>query len=404
MISLLRLFTSRFWWWAVLGLLLVCLPTLGTLAPDSPEADVQALVSFGPRVAGTPASEQARTYLTGEYRQAGYVTELRTFTYPKFEDLGSTLTVGGVTVKGRALNRSPAGQPSAPLVAVPAVGRPDDFAAVDVKGAIAIVRRGEIRFLEKAQNAAAAGAVGLVIVNTNPNELFGSLDGEVNIPVLGLSGTQGEPLLKKASTESLRANLNVNVRLNTVTGYNIIAHLPDVKQPKVLLGGHYDSVPKSPGANDNASGTAVVLALARRLVDTPLAHQAWFVAFDAEEDGLLGSKALVNKAEPQFLSNLQAMLNFDMVGVNDKLFVGGTESLTALAQKANPKVSTIRDTGRSDHEPFATAGVPVLFFYRGEDPNYHTQNDTVVDPKLLEATAQVAQSVIEYRFESPSAT
>ena len=397
-----RLFTYRFWWWAALALLLVCLPTFGTLTPDSAEADVQALVGFGPRVPGTPASEQARTYLMREYSQAGYVTELRSFTYPKFEDLGSTLTIGDVPLKGRALNRSPVGQLTAPLVVVPAVGRPNDFAAVDVTGAIAIVRRGEIRFLEKARNAGAAGAVGLVIVNTNSNELFGSLDGEVNIPVLGLSGKQGEPLLNQDSTQPPKASLNVNVRVETVTGYNVIAHLPNVKQPNLLFGGHYDSVPNSPGANDNASGTAVVLALARRLKDTPLANQAWFVAFDGEEDGLRGSKAFVNAAGPQFLSNLQAMLNFDMVGVNDQLLVGGTESLTTLAQKANPKVSTIRDTGMSDHESFATAKVPVLFFYRGQDPNYHTSKDTVVDSKLLEATAQVAHSVVRYRFEAPS--
>jgi Zn-dependent M28 family amino/carboxypeptidase len=287
-------------------------------------------------------------------------------------------------------------------VVVPGVGRPNDFAAVDVTGAIAIVRRGEIPFLEKARNATGAGAVGLVIVNTSSNEFSGMLQAEVSIPVLGLSGKQGEPLLETAKTQPLRANLDVNARVNRVTGYNIIAHLPDVKQPKVLLGGHYDSVAKSPGANDNASGTAVVLELARRLVDTPLVHQAWFVAFDGEEDGLQGSNAFVKTADPQFLSNLKAMLNFDMVGVNEQLLVGGTESLTALARKIDPKVSTISDTGASDHKSFSDANVPVLFLYRGQDPNYHSPTDTVVDAKFLEATIQVAQCVIQYLLESSS--
>ncbi|HEY9725538.1 MAG TPA: M28 family peptidase, partial [Chroococcales cyanobacterium] len=330
--------------------------------------------------------------------QAGYITKVGRFTYPKFEDKGSTLTLDGVVIEGRALNRSPAGQLSAPLVVVPSVGRSQDFAAVDVKGAIAIVRRGEIRFGEKARTAASAGAVGLVIVNTNSDPLYGSLDENTNIPVLGLSGQQGESLLQNTRTDSPVAKLNVNVRQKTITGYNIIAHLPDVKQPNVLLGAHYDSVPKSPGANDNASGTAVVLELARRLANKPVAHQAWFVAFDGEEDMLQGSKAFVNTAEPKFLSNLQAMLNFDMVGVNDQLLVGGTESLIALAQKTNPKISKIRDTGASDHESFSRAGVPVLFFYRGEDPNYHSPTDTVVDPKLLQATVEAAQSLVQYHL------
>ncbi len=394
--------TNRFWLWAALAFLLVCLPTLNTVASDNAGANVQALVALGPRVAGSDASLAARTYLIREYRQVGYATEVQAFTYSKFQDLGSTLTVGDVQLQGRALNRSPAGQLTAPLVVVPAVGRPNDFAAVEVKGAIAIVRRGEIPFIEKARNAATAGAVGLVIVNNKPDELFGTLPDDVEIPVFGLSGERGEPLFKEASTQTLRANLNVNVQNKTVTGHNIIAHLPDVKQPNVLLGGHYDSVAKSPGANDNASGTAVVLELAHRLVNTPLGHQAWFVAFDGEEDGLQGSKAFVKKAEPQFLSNLQAMMNFDMVGVNEQLLVGGSKSLTALAQKAEPKVSTITDTGNSDHHSFSTAGVPVLFFYRGQDPNYHSPNDKVVDPKLLEATAQIAQSILRYRWEAPS--
>jgi len=192
-------------------LLLVCLPTFASFTPNSAEADVQALVSFGSRVPGTPASEQARTYLIAEYRQAGYVTELGTFTYPKFQDLGSALSVGGVRLEGRALKGS-AGQVTASLVVVPGVGRPNDFAAVDVAGAIAIVRRGEIPFLEKARNATGAGAVGLVIVNTDSNEFSGMLQGEVNIPVLGLSGKQGEPLLETAKTQPLRASLNVNAR------------------------------------------------------------------------------------------------------------------------------------------------------------------------------------------------
>lgn len=395
-----RLFTVRFWWWAVLGLLLVCLPTLGTLAPpDSAQADVNALVTMGPRLPGTEASVAARTYLMAEYQQAGYVTELETFTYPKLDDLGSTLTVAGVTFSGRVLNRSPEGQPSGPVVVVPGVGRPNDVASVDVTGAIAIVRRGDIRFSEKARNAAAAGAVGVVIINNNPDELLGILGTEVDIPVLGLSGEQGELLLQTIQTQRLEGNLSVNIQVKTITGYNVIAHLPQVTQPKLLLGAHYDSVANSPGANDNASGTAVILDMARRLRRTPLADQIWFVAFDGEEDGLMGSKAFVNTAQPEFLSNLQGMINFDMVGVNNQLLVGGTESLTALAKKVDSNITEIPDPGLSDHKSFSLVGVPTIFFYRGQEPNYHTPNDTVVDPKLLEATIQVADSIVRYQLE-----
>ncbi|MGH8001826.1 MAG: hypothetical protein ACREPR_20965 [Brasilonema sp.] len=103
-------------------------------------ADVQALVNLDPRVAGTPVMEKASAYLIDEYRKAGYVTEVQTFTYPKFEDLGSNLTVDGATVEGKALNGTVPGKLNAPLVAVPNVGRNADFAAVNVKGAICRTR------------------------------------------------------------------------------------------------------------------------------------------------------------------------------------------------------------------------------------------------------------------------
>lgn len=359
-------------------------------------ADVQALVNLGPRVAGTPVMDKASRYLIEEYRKAGYVTEVQTFTYPKFEDLGSNLTVSGTTIEGRALNGSQAGKPTAPLVTVPNVGRTADFASVDVKGAIAIVRRGEIRFLQKAQNAAAAGAIALVIVNTQSNNFSGTLGGDSKIPVLALSGDLGAPLIERARRDRIKVTLNVNTRQGLVTGRNVIAHLKGVTQPSVLLGGHYDSVLGSPGANDNASGTAVVLEIARNLAGTSLARQAWFVAFDGEEDGLHGSRAFVRAAEPQFLSGLKGMLNFDMVGVNDTLRVGGTSSLTALAHTADRSISTLLGAaGGSDHASFAAASVPVLFFYRGQEPNYHSPNDKQVDPKLLDETAQVGLDVVK---------
>lgn len=365
-------------------------------------ADVQTLVELGPRVTGTPVMDKASTYLLEEYRQAGYVAQIQTFTYSTFQDLGSTLTVSGRTIEGRALNGSPAGKPTARLVAVSNVGRVADFASVDVKGAIAIVRRGEIRFLQKAKNAAAAGAVGLVIVNTSSGNVSGTLGGATSIPVLALSGEQGEPLLERTRSTPLEASLNVNTKDGLVTGRNIIAHIEGATQPKVLLGAHYDSVVGSPGANDNASGTAVVLDLARRLSSTPLARQVWFVAFDGEEDGLHGSRAFVKTAQLQFISGLKAMLNFDMVGVNDQLRVGGTSSLTAIAKAADASIQTFQTDGGSDHAPFAAADVPVLFFYRGQDRNYHTPNDQEVDPKLLDETAQVGLDIVQRLLSSNS--
>ena len=370
---------------------------------DGVGAVVQTLVSLGPRVAGTPTIEAARAYLLEEYAKAGYVTDLQPFTYTKFQDNGSSLTVDQLLIEGHAINGSPAGTFSAPLVAVPDVGRANDFAVVGVRGAIAIVRRGEITFLEKANNAAEAGAVGLVIVNHDPDNFFGRLGGVAKIPVLALAGDEGGSLLDRLQSTALEADIEVNTAESSVTGRNIVAHLDGVTQPRILLGGHYDSVTDSPGANDNASGTAVVLEIARQLSNTALAHHLWFVAFDGEEDGLHGSRAFVREADPRFLLGLNAMLNFDMVGVNDGLKVSGASSLIAIAQETDRSIDDIGATGGSDHVPFIQAETPVLFFTRGLEPNYHTPNDRQVNPKLLDETVQIGLNVIEQLLTSEPA-
>lgn len=354
----------------------------------------QKLVQFGARVAGTPAAEQASQFLIEEYRKAGYQTEVQTFTYPKFRDLGSTISVNGQSIAGQALNNSIAGQANARVVVVPNVGRPDDFATINAKGAIAVVRRGEIPFSQKAENAAKAGAIALVVINSEDTPLRGTLSSPAAIPVIGVTRRDGARLL-----DSQSAQLNVNTQRQTITGRNVIAYLPGVTQPRLLLGGHYDSVSGSPGANDNASGTAVVLETARRMANTPLARQVWFVAFDGEEDGLQGSRAFVNSVQPQFLSGLAAMFNFDMVGINDRILIGGSPELRSRVKQLNSNISGLANSS-SDHASFAAKGVPVLFFYRGSDPNYHSPNDRITNARSLNDTIQAASESMNQVLQS----
>ena len=359
--------------------------------------DVEALVAIGSRVAGTPTNEKALAYLNSEYQKAGYETEVQTFIYSKFEDRGSSLKVDDNVIAGRALNGSPPGSPSAAIALVPNLGRKEDFQQVNVEGKIAVVRRGEIRFSDKASNAEAAGAVGLIIINNESGNFTGTLVEKTDIPVLSIAGEQGKALLQNADS-SRQATLKVDTVRRQVTGRNLIARPADSIQPEVIIGGHYDSVAGSPGANDNASGTAVVLELARRLAGTPQTDRVWFIAFDGEEDGLHGSRAFVDNATPQFLSRLSGMINFDMVGINKSLKVGGTPSLATLVRK-DRSLSQLGTVGGSDHIPFAKAEVPVLFFTRGLDPNYHKPGDLKVNPQLLDETVEAGLEVTRQILE-----
>jgi Zn-dependent M28 family amino/carboxypeptidase len=144
-----------------------------------------------------------------------------------------------------------------------------------------------------------------------------------------------------------------------------------------------------PGADDNASGTAGVLALARWFAAYPPPRRGiLFIAFGGEEFGLLGSNYyLRNPVLP--LSNAVAVINLDMIGRmrDNKLYVGGAESspgfkqLIAEMNRNGDGPFEIEDDdtgdyGSSDHFALATAEIPYLFFFTGLHPDYHTPRDT----------------------------
>jgi Zn-dependent M28 family amino/carboxypeptidase len=146
------------------------------------------------------------------------------------------------------------------------------------------------------------------------------------------------------------------------------------------------------GADDNASGVTVLLALARQCRQSPWTHDAVFVAFDAEELGLHGARAFVS-APPLPKDRLAVNINFDMVARGDKgeLYVAGTSHTPALKTVLQPVTSrtAIRllfghDSGggqddwtsQSDHGAFHSAGIPFLYFGVEDHPDYHRPTDT----------------------------
>ena len=363
--------------------------------------DIEELVRIGPRYPGTPGIERARAYLAAEYRKAGYIVEEQAFTYSRLEDLGSNLTVGPDRIEGRAMQGSGAGRASGRVVVVPNFGRTTDYAGLDVKGAIVLVRRGETRFGEKVRNAVQAGAAAVGIVNTAPGDLSGAIGEDVSVPVVGLPGSSGLPLLERAAKDRLEGTLEVNQRRTTVSAKNLIARLEEARQPRLIVGGHYDTVAVSPGANDNGSGTASTLEIARRLAGTPVAKQIWFVGFDGHEEfqqPVLGSKHFVGAVPREVLNGVTAMLNLDMIGVGERLMIGGTSKIVTMAKAAAPTLE-VMDDSLSDHTNFQQAGVPGLFFWRGMEPNYHQPTDRTINPPLLEDNVKQGLSVIARLLE-----
>jgi hypothetical protein len=140
------------------------------------------------------------------------------------------------------------------------------------------------------------------------------------------------------------------------------------------------------GADDNASGTATLLEIARTLAARreQLTHDVIIAAFSGEEDGVLGSSALVN-AKPEWLKSARAMLNLDMVGRlrMNTLNILGSESASEWNTLITDTCAAHRMTckpsgdgyGPSDHTPFYAAGMPVLHFFTGAHSDYHKPSD-----------------------------
>ena len=346
------------------------------------------VLTFGPRVTGTPASQQARALLEREFRSLGYQTRNERFTYAKVSDLGSAVRVGGASVPGHAMQGSGSSEVTAPAVRVPGGGGAEDFAQVDVRGKVAVTQRGQVQFGDMAREAQARGAVGLIIINQLPGELRGNLGRAVTLPVLGVSQETGARL-----TSGTRVTLTVRVQEREVTGFNLVAFKAGVTRPDLLFGAHLDSVPGAPGANDNLSGALTVLELARRTANDPLSARSFFALFDGEEDGLRGSRAFV-KANGPLVAGLRGMLNFDMVGIDARpLLISGEGKLLDWGRTALGDAVTEGRSNDSDHAAFREAGVSTLMFHRGLDANYHRPGDTLLDPALIRATADAALAI-----------
>ncbi|MCH4886708.1 M28 family peptidase [Acidaminobacter sp. JC074] len=181
----------------------------------------------------------------------------------------------------------------------------------------------------------------------------------------------------------------------------------------VIVGAHFDHVGNNldgtfnPGALDNASGVSVILELAHAFRESKPDNTIYFVAFNGEEDGLLGSEYFVDNSKDLFNSQNAVMLNFDMVGSSAEipLMLGYVydrdkalcESIAAIADE-NMMTTDLGVIYGSDHANFSAKGIPSVCFIHFDDAYYHTSGDTLenaVDKDRLEDVIDLAVEVLK---------
>jgi len=193
-----------------------------------------------------------------------------------------------------------------------------------------------------------------------------------------------------------------------VRGGNVVGYVPgtDPDPDVIVVGAHYDHLGRTKdglllGANDNASGVAGLLAIARDVAAHPGKRTVVFVAFDREEEGELGAHAFADDPPPfARMDRVVYMVNLDMIGSyrgNGLAAFGatrGTPAAAALGRLARGHkrldVSRGGASDRSDNAPFCAAGVPYVFFWTPDRACYHAACDTVARVDAADA-AEIAE-------------
>ncbi len=325
----------------------------------------------------------------------------------------------------------------------------DDYAGLDVKGKFVLVLEHEpqeydpssvfegkvytdhAQFYSKAANARNHGARGVILIEdwvhhkTDPDQLeaFGRAEGPADAGILFVQVREDvvKPWFRAAGKDlqqiefdidrdlkprsfalpGVTVRESVDIERAVKTAHNVVAYLPGRTDEYLIIGAHYDhlglggqySLAPSltgtvhPGADDNASGTAGVLELARYFSSQPKPKRGiLFITFAGEELGLLGSGFYANHPELP-IDKAVTMINLDMIGrIRDgKLYIGGVGTggglradLEAVAPRysLHPDYSDNSGYGSSDHTSFTSKQVPVLFFFSGLHADYHKPSDT----------------------------
>lgn len=249
--------------------------------------------------------------------------------------------------------------------------------------------------------AVSRGAAGVIFINSDttlkvPAPDFNSRITASTIPVIFAKGKAAELL-----RDSVITNCTVGVELERIQKYawNVVGYVNNKAQNTIVIGAHYDHLGYGDegslyrgeraihnGADDNASGTAAMIELARRLkVSGPKTNNYLFIAFSGEEKGLLGSNYFV-KNSPIDLSTINYMINLDMVGrlkPDDKTLIlsgsGTSPRFKTLIDSISVDSIRIKTSdsgvGPSDHTSFYLQNVPVLHFFSGTHADYHKPSD-----------------------------
>jgi Zn-dependent M28 family amino/carboxypeptidase len=423
----------------------------------------------GNRFSGRPGYDRSVDYVVGKLEAAGYDVTVQPFNYLAFEVIGPSalqqVAPGSVTyvedVDFGVITQSDPGDVTANVTPVDlqlGLGNTStsgceasDWAGFPA-GNIALLQRGFCTFEIKAELAAAAGAVGIVIFNQGDTAdparqgipaVTLTANNTSGIPVLGTTYSLGVTL---AGTPGLRMRVFANTFRQILPTSNVLAEKKGRNDSNVVMAGaHLDSVLDGPGINDNGSGSAALLEAAEQLANIKPRNTLRFAWWGAEESGLVGSTNYVNGLSQAEKDRIALYLNFDMVGSPNYIFMvydgdqssfppptgvpipDGSVQIEDLFEsfytlKGEPYDDT-QFSGRSDYQAFIVNNIPAGGLFTGAevpktaeqaaiwggtvgaqfDPCYHAPCDTFanVNNHALDVNADaIGFAILTYAYST----
>ncbi|UPV73462.1 M28 family metallopeptidase [Halorussus limi] len=344
---------------------------------------LETLVDIGDRMAGSEGEREAAERTRDALAEAGARdARLEAFDVQGWTRGDSEIRAGDTAQESIALPRSPDASATGELVDL-GYGLPEDFEETDVEGKVVMVASNVPdyydRFIhrrEKYYYAVEGGAAAFVFRNhvegcLPPTGSVGTGEDPIgDVPAVGVSKEVGSRLSRRWEGEEVEVAVEADI--HEATSQNVHAELGPDTDEEVLVTSHVDAHDIAEGAMDNGAGTAMVVEMAKALAarEDELDTRVHFVAYGAEEVGLVGSEV---DAESRDLDSIEAIVNNDGVvrGRTLSFFTHGFDALEAAAEEVGDDlghpVNTVPEQGpHSDHWPYVKWGVP----------GYHVMSET----------------------------
>ncbi|MFE1194029.1 M28 family peptidase [Streptomyces olivaceoviridis] len=354
----------------------------------------------GHRADGSPGYDASTQYLTRTLTAAGYKVKRQEFSFLDYEIFSEKASVTApnprtlTPIIARFSISTPEGGLTAPVV-VPS-GKStgctaNDYAGQDVKGKIVLVDVNDCFITQKQITASEMGAVA-VLMNVNaPNPQLNLRyrmvpPEDARIPIATLNRGEAEQLKSDIAAGPVTVNVDLRGRNKMTKTYNLLADTPTGRADNtVVMGAHIDSVDTTPGMNDNAAASAMLLETAVQMAPywKHVKNRVRFAWWAAEEKGISGSQYYVDQLNEADRSGTALYLNLEMIGspnflrqvYNGQTADGpgpaGSDRISGLiggyfADRGLPTAGLVLD-GRSDHSPFIAAGIPAGGVNAGSD-------------------------------------